>query len=232
MLDQSKMNVKRVFPTHTGKPLDIRHLDLVNLTADSLNRALSGKTILSLELQANQPFQITEANGFPKNVTSYEGKYLNNPPHFSPSLSLPKATPDSLLADYSHLPQIELLEQKIAIHRREQTAARAAWDATQSQIAQLHRQYAATDDPLQRQNLHAQIRELEAISPPKPDNTQVEELQNQIRKIEKEAALRSEAKRQALELKRRQEAGQLQELRFMGIVRYINLVIPEGKLIR
>jgi inner membrane protein len=230
LLDQSKMTVKRVFPTHTGKPLEIRHLDLVNLTADSLNRALSGKTILSLELQANQPFQVTEANGFPKTVTSYAGKYVNQAPIFSPPLSLSKTTQDSLLADYSHLPQIELLEQKIAIHRREQSAARAAWDATQSQIAQLHRQYAATDDPLQRQNFYAQIRELEAINPPKPDNTQVEELQNQIRKIEKEAALRSEAKRQALELKRRQETGQLQELRFTGIVRYVILSSPEGNL--
>jgi hypothetical protein len=123
-----------------------------------------------------------------------------------------------------------LLEQKIAIHHREQSAARAAWDATQSQIAQLHRQYTATDDPLQRQNLHAQIRELEAINPPKLDATQIEELQNQIRKIEKEAALRSEAKRQALEQKRQQEMGQLQELRFTGIVRYVILSSPEGHL--
>lgn len=230
LLDQSKMTVKRVYPTHTGKPLDIRHLDLVNLTADSLNRALSGKTILSLELQANQPFQVTEANGFPKTVTSYENKYLNAAPVLSSLIPNPSSLPDSLLADRSHLPQIELLEQKIAIHRREQAAARAAWDATQSQIAQLHRQYAATDDPLQRQNLHAQIRELEAINSPKPDNTQVEELHNQIRKIEKEAALRSEAKRQAHELKRRQETGQLQELRFTGIVRYVILSSPEGNL--
>ncbi len=177
-----------------------------------------------MELQANQSFQVTEANGFPKTVTSYAGKYLNTAPILSfPQGNLPKATSDSLLADYSHLPQIELLQQKIAIHRREQAAARAAWDATQSQIAQLHRQYAATDDPLQRQNLHAQIRELEAVNPPTPDDTQVEELQNQIHKIEKEAALRSEAKRQALELKRRQETGQLQELRFTGIVRYVSL---------
>lgn len=235
LLDQSKMNVKRVYPTHTGKPLDIRHLDLVNVTADSLNRALSGKTILSLELQANQPFQVTEANAFPKTVTTYEGKYLNKAPHFSPPLSLTNAalsSPEGTYPDYSHLPQIELLEQKIAIHRREQATTRTAWDATQSQIAQLHRQYAATNDPLQRQNLHAQIRELEAINPLKPDNTQVEELQNQIRKIEKEAALRNEAKRQALEQRRRQETGHLQELRFTGIVRYINLVIPEGNLIR
>lgn len=230
LLDQSKMTVKRVYPTHTGKPLDIRHLGLVNLTDDSLKRALSGKTILSLELQANQPFQIIEANGFPKTVTSYENKYLNAAPVLSSLIPNPSSLPDSLLADRSHLPQIELLEQKIDIHRREQSAERAAWDATQSQIAQLHRQYAATDDPLQRQNLHAQIQELEAINPPKPDNTQVEELQNQIRKIEKEAALRSEAKRQALELKRRQETGQLQELRFTGIVRYIILSSPEGNL--
>jgi len=223
LLDQSKMTVKRVLPTHTGKPLDIRHLDLVNVTADSFNRAISNKAVLSLELQGNQPFQATEANGFPKTVTSYEGKYLGQVPVFSSLTPQSSSLSDSLLADYSHLPQIELLEQKIAIHRREQSAARSAWDATQSQIAQLHRQYAATDDPLQRQNLHAQIRELETINPPKPDNTQIEELQNQIRKIEKEAALRNVAKRQALELRRRQETGQLQELRFTGIVRFVEL---------
>ncbi|MBI1228139.1 MAG: hypothetical protein GC192_23095 [Bacteroidetes bacterium] len=231
LLDDAKMTVKKVYPTHTGKPLDIRHLDLVNVSVDSLNRELFGKTILSLELQANQPFQVTEANGFPKTVTSYDGKYLNAAPNLSfPQGNLPKATFDSLLADRSHLPQIELLQQKIAIQRREQSAARAAWDATQSQIAQLHHKYAATDDPLQRQNLHAQIRELEAVNPPRIDNTQIEELQNQIQKIEKEAALRKEAKRQALELKRRQETGQLQELRFSGIVRYVILSSLEGNL--
>ncbi len=231
LLDQAKMNVKRVFPTHTGKPLDIRHLDLVNVPADSLNQVLFGMTILSMELQANQSFQLAEPNGFPKIVTNYEGKYLNQAPVFS--LSFPQTTlssPEETFPDRSHLPQIELLELQIARLRRSQSEETAAWDATQSQIAQLHRQYAATDDPLRRQELHAQLRELEALKPPKLDDSRIEELQNQIRKIEKEAVLRNEAKRQALELKHRQETGQLQELRFTGIVRYVILSSPKGNL--
>ncbi len=223
LLESNKLTIKKVFPTHTGQQLDIRHVDFTNITTDSLNCLIFDKTILSLDVQANQSFQVTEANGFPKTVTSYEGKYLNSAPLFSFLIPHSSSLPDSLLADLSHLPQIELLEQKIAIHRREQATARAAWDATQSQIAQLHRQYAATENPLQRQNLHTQIRELETIKPPKFDYTQIEELQNQIRKIEKEAAMRNEAKRQALELKRQQEESEIRELRFTGIVRYVLL---------
>jgi inner membrane protein len=223
LLESNKMTIKKVFPTHTGQRLDIRHVDFTNITTDSLNCLIFDKTILSLEVQANQSFQVIEANGFPKTVTSYDGKYLNAAPLFSSLIPQTSSLSDSLLADYSHLPQIELLQQKIAIHRREQAAELTTWNATQDQIAQLHRQYAATEDPLKRQALHAQIKELEAIKPPRLDNTPIEELQNQIHKIEKEAAIRNEAKRQALELKRQQEAGQLQELRFTGIVRYIIL---------
>jgi|GEM_PF-725715 len=228
LLESSRMTIKKVFPTHTGQRLDIRHVDFTNITADSLNCLVFDKTILSLDVQANQSFRVIEANGFPKTVTGYEGKYFNDAPLFSSLIPHPSSLPDSLLSDYSHLPQIELLQQKIAIHRREQSAELIEWNATQDQIAQLHRQYTANEDPLQRQSLHAQIKELEAIKPPKLDNTPIEELQNQIRKIEKEAAIRNEAKRQALELKRRQEDGQLQELRFTGMVRFVILSFPSG----
>jgi inner membrane protein len=228
LLESSKLTIKKVFPSHTGQRLDIRHTDFKNITADSLNCLIFDKTILSLDVQANQSFQVTDANGFPKTVTSYEAKYLNDAPFFSSLIPHSSSLPDSLLSDYSHLPQIELLQQKIAIHRREQATELASWNTTQEQIAQFHRQYAATGDPLQRQALHAQIKELEAIKPPKLDNTPIEELQNQIRKIEKEAAIRNEAKRQALELKRRQEDGQLQELRFTGMVRFVILSFPSG----
>lgn len=231
LLESGKMNIKKVYPTHTGQRLDIHHLDFVNIPMDSLNCLLFDKTILSLEVRANHPFQVTGQNDFPKTVTGYDGKYLDVPPFFalSPSQGIYL---DTLLPDLGHLPQIELLQQKIAILRREQAAELKSWEATQSETAQFHRQYLATDDPLQRQELHTQIKELEAIKPPKSDHTQIEELQNQIRKIEKEAALRNEAKHQALELKRRQGTGQMQGLRFNGTVRYVNLVIPEGNLNR
>jgi inner membrane protein len=227
LLESNKLTIKKVFPTHTGQRLDIRHVDFTNITTDSLNCLIFDKTILSLDVQANQSFQVTEANGFPKTVTSFEGKYLNAAPVLSfPQGSLPNtslSSPEGTYPDRSHLPQIELLQQKIAIHRREQATELKSWEATQSKIAQLHRQYAATENPLQRQNLHTQIRELETIKPPKFDYTQIEELQNQIRKIEKEAAMRNEAKRQALELKRQQEESEIRELRFTGIVRYVLL---------
>jgi 3'-phosphoadenosine 5'-phosphosulfate sulfotransferase len=133
-------------------------------------------------------------------------------------------TLDTFLPDFSYLPQIELLEQKIAIHRREQLAAQKSWEATRSKIVLLRNRYAATEDPLYRQVLHSQIRELEAVKPPKIDNTKIEELQNQIRKTKKEAALRNEAKRQAIELKRQQEEDEMLELRFTGMLQHVNIL--------
>lgn len=228
LLDNGKMNVKKVYPTHTGKRFDIQHFEFVSIPVDSLNCLLFDKTILSLEVQANQPFAVTEENAFPKTVTKYDGKYLNEPPFFA--LSFPKGiSQDTFLPDFGHLPQIELLGQKIAIYRREQAAELAVWNAIQDQITQLHRQYTATNDPLRRQNLHVQIRELEAIKPPKIDHSQIEELQYQIRKIEKEAVLRNGAKRMAIELKRKQEEGEKHELRFTGILRHVIILsFPEG----
>ena len=220
LLDNGKMNVKKVYPTHTGKRFDIQHFEFVSIPVDSLNCLLFDKTILSLEVQANQPFAVTEENAFPKTVTKYDGKYLNEPPFFA--LSFPKGiSQDTFLPDLGHLPQIELLQQKIAILRRGQAAETAFWDASLSKIKQLRQEYAATEDPLTRQTLHGQIRELETVKPPKFDGSKIEELQNQIQKIEKEAALRNGAKQQALELKRQQGKGGKQELRFTGTLRHV-----------
>lgn len=225
LLENGKMNVKKVYPTHTGQRLDIQQSGFVSIPVDSLNCLLFDKAILSLEVQANQPFAVTEENAFPKTVTKYDGKYLNEPPFFALS-SLKGISQDTFLPDLGHLPQIELLQQKIAILRRGQATETASWDATQSKIRQLRQQYTDTEDPLTRQTLHGQIRELETIKLPKPDNTQIEELQNQIHKIEKEASLRNEAKRQAIELKRQQGEGGKQELRFTGTLRHVTISSP------
>ncbi|MEZ4960424.1 MAG: hypothetical protein R2830_11455 [Saprospiraceae bacterium] len=60
---------RRSYPVHTHHRYSIHTETLINTTADSLNSFLLGKTIQKIDLQANQPFQYTEPNGFPKLAT-------------------------------------------------------------------------------------------------------------------------------------------------------------------
>ncbi|MCB0522383.1 MAG: metal-dependent hydrolase [Saprospiraceae bacterium] len=212
---------RRSYPVHTHHRYSIHTETLINITADSLNCFLFGKTIQNIDIQANQPFQYTEPNGFPKQATNYKADHIPTAPQFT-ILHSP-FTIDTILPDQSYLAAIAHLEREITIIQRKQAGEMAQYQQAQQQLAEARSQYAATQDVATRQRLHDEIAELEKAGPPKLDPTRIEELKSQIQKARQEAAIRQAEKREALELKKQGELAGLQETRFTGIVTWVDM---------
>ncbi len=212
---------RRSYPVHTHHQFRIHTQILLNITVDSLNCFLLGKTILNMDLQANQPFQYTESNGFPKQATNYKADHIPTAPQFTIHHS--PSTIDTILADHSHLAAIAHLQREIAIVRHKQSAELAQYQESQQRLDEARSQYSATQDLAARQRLHEEIKGLENANPPKLDQTRIEELKSQIQKARQEAAIRQAEKREALELKKQGELAGLQETRFTGIVTWVDM---------
>lgn len=212
----------RAYPEHTGKPLAIQTATLINLTPDSLNLALLGKKLLKIEVQGNANFQVMETGNFAKTVNSYTADHLANPPVFSSLIPHTASLLDTFITDRSYIAQIEEIQSEIRRIRAEANAARSAQRRHYDHLADLHRQYAATQDIPERQRLHGDIAEAERLKIPTVDESRIEELNDRIVKIRKEHTLKAEDKRTQIELKNREALGQIEELRLTGVIRYIS----------
>ncbi len=210
---------RRAFPEHTGRTFAFQSQTFISIPADSLNLILQGKTIQKLEVQANQPFQVTELNSFPKSVPSFAADHPSRPPLFAAvaaELSL-----DTFIADKSFQAEIEFLQSEI---RRIETAERsgaAARSAHAARLAELRRQYAATADVSQRQRLHEEIEGEEARKFAETDEARIEELKDQIARIRKEASYKATTERTSINQKNAQELSKIQPTRFTGIVTFL-----------
>jgi inner membrane protein len=205
--------------THTGKPLDIRTVAAVAVSADSLNRLLAAKRILKIEVQANQPFQVTPANSFPQTVSTFAADYLFQPPVFAEIAAT--STLDTFIQDRSFQAEIELLQSEI---RRIETAARSAADersAHAATLAELRRSYAATADVSERQRLHEEIEEEEGKKFADVDEARTAELRDQISKIRKQASYKAATQQSTIEQKNNLELSKIQPTRFTGIVTFL-----------
>jgi inner membrane protein len=83
-------------PTHTGRRFSLSSVTLISVSPDSLNRVLAGKIIQKIEVQANQQFQVTERNQFPKQTASFTADHLSQPPRpqlFGRNRTAPKRNP-------------------------------------------------------------------------------------------------------------------------------------------
>lgn len=222
---------RRSVPTHTGKPLDLRNQTFISIGPDSLNQILQGKTLLKIEVQGNQPFQVTEQNLFPKETQSYTADHLNRSPVFSSLIPHPSSLTDSFIPDRSFEAEIEALQSEIRRIERANAADRSAIERHAAQLAQLRRDYRRTSDVTRRQQLHDQIEELEKEKLPEPDDPDLDqgrtaELKDRIAKIRKENALKETAKRQEIELKNSQELAKMQETRLTGLLTFVLLDMP------
>lgn len=204
---------------HTGQQLKVESLNLIAISADSLNAILHGKHIKSLEIAANQPFQITEPNGFRKEASSFREGYLSQPPIFSETPFTPSL--DTFIADRTFQAEIDLIEAEIQRIQRSDAQAESVQRKHEALISSLRSQYAASSDISERQRIHGQIKELEAKKFPGNDGEKIEALRDRIAKIRKENRLKAEAQRQGIELKNQQELAKLQETFFTGVLSWI-----------
>jgi hypothetical protein len=213
---------RRSFPEHTGKKFIIETQTLINISPDSLNQILQNKTIQSIELQGNQNFQIKELNSFPKSVSSYKAEYLNSIPYFE--VIPPNIQRDTFIADQSYQAQIEALQRQISRIWRNDEAATLNYQTIQDKIQSLKTQFKKSKDITIKQTLIQEIKELEKVKPPTSHEDRVEEIKTQIRKIRKENAIKSAAKKMEIERTNQSAALAIQETKLTGIVKWINWI--------
>ncbi len=210
----------RAYPTHTGKPLRIQTANLINLTPDSLNAVLFGKKLLSIEVQGNTPFQVTEPGSYPKTVSTYTGDHLSTPPSFAAVNQAPKL--DTFITDRSYLAEIEQIQSEIRRIHADASAARSAQRSHEAFLSNLRSQYAATRDIAERQRLHDEIETaLSSWKEPQVDESRAAALKDRIAKIRAEAKLKEAAKAAEIEVKNREALGQVVELRLTGVITFV-----------
>jgi inner membrane protein len=216
---------RRSMPIHTGRSFSVRTAVQVNVTADSLNAALCGLSVLALEVQASQPFQYTEPGTYPKSANSLKTSHLAGAPFFAELPTSPDK--DTFIPDHSYLAEVRFLETEIRHIQRDAAAARLAAQRHQSYTAQLYAQYAATQDVTERQRLHDQIAEALAYQNklPKVDESRTEQLYDRISKIREEARLKESARRTSVLAHNQAALSQLQPLRFTAVVSYVEGVV-------
>ncbi|MCR9289147.1 MAG: hypothetical protein NXI23_17365, partial [Bacteroidetes bacterium] len=81
-----------------------------------------------------------------------------------------------------------------------------------------------------KQTLIQEIKELERVKPPTSHENRVEEIQTQIKKIRKENAIKSAAKKMEIERTNQATESAIQETRLTGIVKWINWIKIEPYL--
>ena len=214
--------------THTGKQLGIRQQNIIGVTADSLNKILHGKHIKSIEVAANNSFQITEANGMQKQATNFKAAYISRTPVFSEQSHAPEL--DTFIADRTFLAEIDLIKAEIQRIEQANLQAESVQRKHRATIAQLRRDYSSTNDISERQRIQERIQELEKEKAPGTDGVKVESLKAKIRKIRKENSLRNEAKKREIERKNHQELAKAQETKFTGILSYITISQSNPKI--
>ncbi|MCF8282432.1 MAG: metal-dependent hydrolase, partial [Bacteroidales bacterium] len=210
----------RAFPEHTGQPLNIQSANLINLTTDSLNAVLFGKKLLSIEVQANTNFQVTESGNYPKTGNAYTGDHLSTPPSFAAINQSPRL--DTFINDRSYMAEIAEIQSEIQRIRADASQAQSAQRSHEALISNLRSQYAATDDITERQRLHDEIETaLSSWKEPQVDESRTEALKGRIAKIRAEAGLKESAKETEVQVKNRTAISQVVELRLTGIITFL-----------
>ncbi|RMF28708.1 MAG: hypothetical protein D6765_05625 [Bacteroidetes bacterium] len=215
-------NCRRSFPIHTGRTFDIVTQTLINVSPDSLNRALQGRTLLSLEIQGNQPFQITEPNRYPRTTQNYTAEHLDSPPLFA---EIPaQEGEETFIPDLSYIAQVNALQIERNRLKADIEQRQKAYNAAQHQLPPLRAAYANEADPARARALFLEIQNLEAVKPPSDaERERLAALEIRIQQIEEENRLRNEAKRKEIELRNQLRRLDQQPTRLTGIISYVVL---------
>ena len=172
--------------------------------------------VTDIQVTSNNNFEIIQS-GVATTTKKYQQKYPQNILFQAIENAIEL---DTFLPDQSHAPRIAALQQQIALLRAEQSQKNQLYESQQHQILQLRQTYA--DAPItQKENLIAQIRELEKARPPASIAPKIAHLKNQIGMIQNQAHIKNTSQRFALELKNQEKLEGQEETEFTGIITQI-----------
>ena len=214
---------RRSFPEHTGRHFHLKPQTFITISADSLNQLLLGKTIQSIEVQGNQPFQVSEENSFPKTASSFAASHLNEPLLFSSLIPDTSSLQTAFIPDRAYEAEIQFLQAEIRRIQRSNSEASTAKRRHDAMLAQLTQDYSATGDVIKRQEIYEAIKALEKEKLLGPEEEKIEELNEKIEKIRRENSLRADTKKREIELQKSQELDRVKETRLTGILTWVEM---------
>ncbi|MFK7933416.1 MAG: metal-dependent hydrolase [Saprospiraceae bacterium] len=213
ILDSKVEIIEKVVPIHTGKHFRFQAINLIEISADSLNQICRDRVVANLQISANNKFQFQ--TGLQEQAANkYQGEYLNQ---ITFSTIEQEIELETFIDDHSYLPRIKLLEQKIAVLQAEQKRKELEFRTEERQLATLKTQY-TTASNAEKELLLPQIRKLEKITAPISNALKVTELQNQIIQIRSVASIKNQKRKTEIELRNKETLAGQQETKFTGVL--------------
>lgn len=219
LLDASKQVILHTIPTHTGKRFSFQQQTFVNITSDSLNRLISDKKLMDIEVKSDQNF-LTHIGQLKQEGKSYTGKYIDQAIIFGQIPST--VTKDSLFLTQN--PHIKSLREKLNELLDKQNRNKAQVQSAKNNLQIIQSQASNTEDLYRREALikdiekvEKEIANLEKLRTTRA--TKITDTRRQIREL-KERDQQSHAKsRLQAEVKKKGEIVSSSD--FTGIVEFV-----------
>ena len=221
ILDSKTEIIEKVIPVHTGKNFRFQAINLIEVSADSLNQVCREKVVASIQVSANNKFRF-QSGLQEQEANKYQGEYLNQ---ITFSELEQEIELETFVGDHSHLPRIQSLERKIAVLKSEQKKKNLQFANERKRLADLKLKY-ETASNAEKELLLPQIRKLEKLSTPSNANMKISELQNQITQIRSEAKIKNSQRKSEIEIKNEKALAEKQKTQFTGVL--MTVVIEEN----
>jgi inner membrane protein len=222
-INETKVEVLKVLPKHTGMKFEFKDQVFVAINADSLNRLLALKRITKIEIHSNNQFE--SDNGVtPEIGINYISEYLDQL-RIRPidadywKLRGNGNTKDTVI--YHRSPRIATINRRISLMELEYQQQLSNYTTARRKIKELRVQGERVGEGNigKYESIRGDIRELEKIKEPDDPSAEIEILRAEIREIQGEDSQRYSEKYRNWNQERNKEKPEVSE--FTGFFKYV-----------
>jgi len=222
-INEAEVEVQRVVPMHTGRHFAFKDTAFVSLSADSLNRLLLGKKLMTVEIHSNVQFEA--AGGItPEIGYHFKDDYLDAL-RVRPIDNGFEENSANGLSDvrFQSSPRIHTINRRIAMLQYQYNEKEEEYREAQRRIRELRRQGEAigTSDIARYERIRREIQDWEKVKEPENPAGEIEILRAEIREIQAGDTNRFEEK--SVEWKRKLGDNRPEIPVFTGYLRYVVL---------
>lgn len=222
-INEAEVEVQRVVPIHTGRHFAFKDTAFVSVSADSLNRLLLGKKLMTIEIHSNVQFEA--AGGItPEIGYHFKDDYLDAL-RVRPIDNDYKENSANGLSNvrFQSSPRIHTLNRRIAMLQYQYEERAGKYREAQRSIRELRRQGEAigTSDVARYERIRREMQEWEKVKNPDDPAGEIEILRAEIREIQADDTNRYREK--SVEWERKQGDKQPEIPVFTGYLRFVVL---------
>lgn len=218
ILDETKMIIEDVNPTHTEKRFTLNSEMFINISVDSLNKLLRTHNVREIQAQANEKF-IIQKGVIKEEKKALHEKYVNG---LTISEIKEVIETEEFKADYSHAPRIATLRADIERVKKRYSTALEKYELAQYEAAQAKEEFKIADIARQDQILK-ELKELEKVQNPKSEKLEVQKIETQIQQIQNEKAIDNQSEKERIDAQNQEAEKNISETKLTGVIKFVKI---------